>query len=186
MSLCGENPLVGEALLFFGQARLRQGQLKEAEHIAAELMGRTLPSSTGETEARYHELQGEIALKRGDPAGAIRELERADALLQGTALPNSPAANLRLPVRFSLALAYLQSEQTSTAIQALDGLVQDTRGLLDWPIPFVRSFFYLGKAYKRQGEISKATKYLERFIQYWKEGQLDSDKIEEAKKHLSD
>jgi tetratricopeptide (TPR) repeat protein len=185
LSLCGENPLAREALFFFGQARLRQGRLNEAEQIAGRLMKRAPPKRTSETEAPYHQLRGEIALKQGDAAGAVRELERADALIQETTLPDSPGENLHIPFRFSLASAYLQSEQTSAAIRELEGLVRDKRALFDWPIPFIRSFFHLGKACWQQGETSTAAKYLEQFIQYWKEGELDSDKIKEAAKCLS-
>jgi tetratricopeptide (TPR) repeat protein len=185
LGLCGESPLAGEALFFFGQARLRQGQLKEAEQIAARLMEGGLPHRTGEAKVLHHPLRGEIALEQGDPAGAIQELERADALFRETTRPDLSGTNLHVPVRFSLASAYLQSEQTDTAIRVLEDLVRDTRALLHRPIPFVRSFFHLGKAWAQKGETSKATEYLERFIRYWKEGQLDSDKIEEAKEMLS-
>jgi tetratricopeptide (TPR) repeat protein len=184
VGLCRENPMVSEALFFFGQSRLRQGQLNEAEKIAAQLMEQVPAKRTGERQARYLQLRGEIALKRGDPAGAVRELEQADALLKESP-PDSSRANLRMPVRFSLASAYLETKQTDNATRGLEDIVRDKRALLGWPIPYVRSFFILGKAYRHQGETSKAVKHLDVFLRYWKDGELDSDKVKEAEKCLS-
>jgi tetratricopeptide (TPR) repeat protein len=176
--LCSENPLVYEALFFCGQSRLRQGHLDEAEKLSAQLREHV------KGRVRHHQLQGEIALKRGEPAGAVRELEKADALLEESTR-ESFRVNLSVPVRFSLSVAYLDSQQTSAAIQGLDGIVRDKRALLDWPIPYVRSFFHLGMEYQQRGERSKALQHLGRFVQYWKGGVLDTEKVQQAERLLS-
>jgi tetratricopeptide (TPR) repeat protein len=184
LSRCAESPLAGEALFFFGQARLHQAQLEVADQIAARLMEEASPKRAGEAKALHHRLRGEMSLEQGDPESAVHELERADAFLPEATSPESSGTNLHVPLRFSLASAYLQSEQTDTAIRVLEDIVRDTRALLDRPIPYIRSFFCLGKAYGQQGETSKAAEYLERFIRHWKDGQLDVDKVEEAEKML--
>jgi hypothetical protein len=52
------------------------------------------------------------------------------------------------------------------------------------PIPYVRSFYYLGKIYEQQGELEKARKHYRPFFDYWKEGELDRPRVEEAARKM--
>ena len=50
------------------------------------------------------------------------------------------------------------------------------------PIEYVRSFYYLGQIAERQGDGAKAREHYKRFLFYWKDGDIDRDKVQEALK----
>ena len=52
---------------------------------------------------------------------------------------------------------------------------------LHGPIPYVRSFYFLGKIHENRGDMEKAREYYGRFYEYWKDGDLDRERVEEAK-----
>ena len=45
-------------------------------------------------------------------------------------------------------------------------------------------FYFLGKIHENQGEMDKAREYYRRFYEYWKDGDMDREQVEEAKKKL--
>jgi hypothetical protein len=47
--------------------------------------------------------------------------------------------------------------------------------------PYVRSFYFLGKIHENRGEMEKAGEYYRRFYEYWKDGDVDRERVEEAK-----
>ena len=49
------------------------------------------------------------------------------------------------------------------------------------PIPYVRSFYFLGKIHEERGEMDEARKYYRRFVEFWGDGDLDRDPVEEAR-----
>ena len=44
----------------------------------------------------------------------------------------------------------------------------------------MRSFYYLGQIAERQGDAAKAREHYKRFLSYWKDGDIDRDKVAEA------
>ena len=52
------------------------------------------------------------------------------------------------------------------------------------PIEFVRSFYYLGRIHEQAGDRTKARDAYRRFIGYWKDGDLDRERIAEAERKL--
>jgi hypothetical protein len=53
-----------------------------------------------------------------------------------------------------------------------------------WPIEFVRSVYFLGQIAERQGERDKARAFYGRFVEYWGEGDMDRDRVADARKKL--
>ena len=51
---------------------------------------------------------------------------------------------------------------------------------LNWPIPYVRCFYFLGKIHENRGEMEKAREYYRRFYEYWKDGDFDRERVGEA------
>jgi hypothetical protein len=49
-------------------------------------------------------------------------------------------------------------------------ITESTTEHLDWPIPYVRSFFFLGKIHEDRGEVDD----------YWRDGDIDRERVEEA------
>jgi Fe-S oxidoreductase len=53
------------------------------------------------------------------------------------------------------------------------------------PFEYVRSFYYLGQIAERAGDRAKAREHYQRFLSYWKDGDIDRDKVAEAIKKTS-
>ena len=53
------------------------------------------------------------------------------------------------------------------------------------PVEFVRSFYFLGRIYEQQGDMTKARDAYRRFVGYWKDGDLDRDRIAEAQRKIT-
>ena len=53
------------------------------------------------------------------------------------------------------------------------------------PIEYVRSFYYVGQLAEQRGDAVKAREHYRRFLFYWKDGDIDRDKVQEALKKTS-
>ena len=52
------------------------------------------------------------------------------------------------------------------------------------PIEYVRSWYFLGKIHERRGDARKAREAYRRFVGYWKDGDLDRDRVAEVEQKL--
>ncbi len=52
------------------------------------------------------------------------------------------------------------------------------------PLPYVRSFYFLGTIHENRGDMGRAREYYRRFHEYWKDGDMDRERVEEAKRKL--
>jgi len=52
------------------------------------------------------------------------------------------------------------------------------------PLEFVRSFYYLGKIREQAGDLPKAREAYRRFVNYWKNGTIDRDRVAEAERKV--
>jgi tetratricopeptide (TPR) repeat protein len=89
-----------------------------------------------------------------------------------------------VPIWFSLAKAYLESGDEEKAAQWFLRVAESTNEHIPWPIPYVRSFDYLGKIHENRGEMEKAREYYRRFYEFWKDGDMDREQVEEAKRKM--
>jgi hypothetical protein len=79
----------------------------------------------------------------------------------------------------------LASGDEESASKWFQRITDSTTERLDWPIPYVRSFYFLGKIHENRGEMDQARKYYRRFYEYWKDGDIDREWVEEARSKLS-
>jgi len=170
-----------EGLFVAALAQARLGRWPEAEKTAEELRQKAESLPTEKVKRRYHHLLGDLALARGDTAHAIEELERARALLPLRGFPGPAGSPQHAPIWFSLALAYLGAGRDQEAATSFSRLVESTTERLDWPMQYVRSLYFLGKIHEKRGEMEKARTYYRRFVEFWKEGDLDRERVGEAR-----
>jgi serine/threonine protein kinase/Flp pilus assembly protein TadD len=90
-------------------------------------------------------------------------------------------------------IALLRTGQISEAITELQKLkywpnhgdLYIVRGLpgsnLDWPIPAVKAYYWLGIAYEKQGNKEKAIAEFKKFIEIWKDADFTSPELKDAK-----
>jgi tetratricopeptide (TPR) repeat protein len=182
MKSAGASPLAHESLYFLGLAKLRMGELDDASSVLEQLDRQTRASSPAGGRARFYQLSGEIDLARGATRNAVRALTQARETLEKA---SSPRPRIQEPIRYSLAIAYhtdgRQAEALSTALES----AEDKRGLLEWPIPYVRNLYFAGTRQADAGNLSEARYHNERFIAYWNEGEIDSQMVQEAKRFLA-
>jgi tetratricopeptide (TPR) repeat protein len=167
-------------------AHHRLGHAKEATHATEELTRRAgaLP---GDREQRsVHLLAGAIALDRRDWRTAIEELKKAAAMLPPNAVDVPPVSlNKHVSIRFTLGRAYLESGDDSTASTEFESVINAGILRVYHPIEFVRSLYYLGQINDRQGNRDKSRAFYRRFLEYWGDGDIDRERIVDARKKLA-
>jgi tetratricopeptide (TPR) repeat protein len=171
-------------LFYESLAEARLGRMQDAHETAEKLRQRTEPIPSDKEKIRHHHLLGELALAEGNTDQAIGELEDAAAMLHPRGLLGR-GAPWHVPIWYSLASAYMAAGDEPKAAEWLERIAQSTTERLDWPIPYVRSFYFLGKIYENRGDMEKARHYYQRFVDFWKDGDLDRERIQEALSKIS-
>jgi tetratricopeptide (TPR) repeat protein len=159
----------------------RMGRREESEKIAGEYPRRVGPWPT-RSKVLLNQLEGELALARGDATRAVAVLSEAEPTLsaRGPASPTPPHVRLW----YALASAHLAAGDEEKAAQYFQRVVESTTEHVRHPIPYVRSFYFLGKLHEKRGESEKAREYYRRFVDFWKDGDLDRDRVAEAQSKI--
>lgn len=124
-----------------------------------------------------------IALSRhidaeSHPQTAVETLQEATGgLPRGERDPADPG----IFIRFALALALMERGKLEEASGELDEVLQEEQALLHWPIPFVRALFFRARIRGRLGDDSGAATDAERFLSHWGEGDMDPERLKEAR-----
>jgi serine/threonine protein kinase/tetratricopeptide (TPR) repeat protein len=133
---------------------------------------------------RIHLLAGELALIRGETDLAIEEMQEAESLLPVRGLL-AFSRRPQVAVWFPLASAYLAEGNEEQAAIYFERIVESTTERVWWAIPFVRSFYFLGKIHENRGDMEKARHYYQQFYDYWKDGDMDRERVAEAREKIA-
>ncbi len=171
-------------LFTMAAAQAHLGRFDEAASTAEELRSKTELLPGNKEERRYRHLLGELALIRGDVSLAVQELEKAEAMLPPRGFGWIPSIPKHVSLWFSLARAHLQAGDEEEAATWFRRITESSVEHVRFPIPYVRSFYFLGKIHENRGEMEQAREYYRRFYEYWKDGDLDREKVEEAKRKI--
>ncbi len=132
-------------------------------------------------ERQLHHLAGLLALGRGDTEAAVRALRRAEALLPPEGVEfHWHVYPDHVPIWYGLGEAELAAGRPDEARRWFQIAVTSGAEHLESPVPYVRSFYFLGRIYWQRGETTEARRYFERFIELWQGGDLDRERLEEA------
>ncbi len=177
-----EDKLRAEAYSFRAVCLARLGRAAEAQKSAAEAEAwlAHLPGSLAEPWRLR--LRGELALTAGDHATALRVLAKALSL--------GPAKSLgidhdRVETQYALVRAALASGDGVEARRALTEVVQAGPARVLAPVPFVRSLALLAGLEEKAGRIAEARRLYERYLGYWKDGQIDRAEVARAATRLA-
>jgi tetratricopeptide (TPR) repeat protein len=166
------------ALPLVVELHARLGHKSETAKLEDDLTRRrNLVPSDVIKQSVQHSHAGRMALDRHETALAIQELEQAEALLR--------AGQLSAGLRFELGSAYLNSGNDTEAAARFDRIVKSGAQRANNPVEFVRSLYFLGQISERKGERDKARDYYRRFVQYWGDGEMDRDRVADAKKKMN-
>ena len=170
-----------DSLALKARAESRLGRSNEAS-ATIDVLTKKISVLPGERAKRgLHLLAGVMALDRGDPNGAIENLKRAEALLPPK--PVSPVPP-HIEVWFALGSAYLAVNNTAEAAARFQRIVDGDFARSGSPVAFVRSLYFLGEIHERRGDRAKAAEYYRRFLQYWGDGDIDRNRVAEARKRI--
>jgi tetratricopeptide (TPR) repeat protein len=178
----GKNDLPEWQGLFYGAlAQAGLGRWDDAMKTAEKLRTQAEALPTEIEKRRYLHLVGELARLRSNSAEAIKELSEAESTL----LPRwHDSTSQHVPIWYSLAQANLESGDEEKADEWFQRIVESGIEHVWWPIEYVRSFYFLGKIHESRGEMEKAREYYRRFYEYWKDGDMDRERVEEARKKM--
>jgi tetratricopeptide (TPR) repeat protein len=140
----------------------------------------TIPRVIGEPYRL--QFQGELALARGDQEAARKSLEKAVAVLppDSISMDSSP-----VEIRYSLGRAALAEGDDTAARSALAFVVEAGPRRVSTPLPYVRSLALLASLEEKQGRVPEARKLYERYLSYWKHGQIDRTEVARAGQRLA-
>ena len=166
------------ALTLVAELHARLGHKNETAKLEEDLTRRRnlVPSDVFQ-QTGQHSHAGRMALDRHETALAIQELKQAEALLR--------PGQLNAGLRFQLGSAYLESGNDTEAAARFDRIVKGGTQRANNPVEFVRSLYALGQISERKGDRDKAREYYKRFVQYWGDGEMDREKIAEARKKVN-
>ena len=173
----GIGPLSFQSLMFVEALHVRLGHDREAaktREMVAERRGQ-LPSDNVR-QLTAHIEEGVLARERHDAAGAVRELKEAESL--------SRPGNAIADILFELGSAYLDAHDDVEAAARFERIINSGALRAGNPIEFVRSLYLLGQISERKGDRAKAAEYYRRFLQYWSDGDMDRERVADARKKL--
>jgi tetratricopeptide (TPR) repeat protein len=160
----------------------RLGRKAEAEKSLAQVDAflRTMPPPLAEP-GRLH-LEGQIALARGDHAAARAALEKAAQLapVDGLSMDETP-----VQIRYALARAALEGGEPEEARKALVEVGKAGPARVMTPVPYVRSHALLASLEEKAGRTADARRLYERYVGYWKDGQIDRAQVAGAGQRLA-
>jgi tetratricopeptide (TPR) repeat protein len=166
-----------QGLYYAALAHSGMGHWDRAEKTAEELRSKAESLPTDKEKRRYYHLMGKLALDQGESRMAVERLERAQSML-----PAVESADLfeHVPIWFSLARAYLQEGDEEKACEWFQRVTESTTEHIWWPVAFVRSFYFLGKIHERRGDLERAREYYRRYREYWQDGDMDRERLQEV------
>jgi len=169
-----------EGLFYTAIAQAMLDRHDEAHKTAETLKLRTASLPTEKEVRRYSHLMGELALAHGESTAAIEALTKAESMLPPRGFPAVWNTAQHVPIWFSLAAAYLAVGDEAKAAEWFARITDSTTEHINWPIPYVRSFYFLGKFHENRGEMEKAREHYQRFVDHWKDGDLDREQVRES------
>jgi tetratricopeptide (TPR) repeat protein len=160
------------------------GRQAEASAALATLTSLVDPLAPVRDGRNLNLTRGLAAMARGEAPGAIRPLEDAAAALTprtGFIL----GASQHVPIWSTLGQAYFDAGRPADALPWFEKVAAAGVERVAHPLWYVRSFYYLGRIYEQQGNAAKAREAYRRFVGYWKDGDLDRDRVAEAQRKIS-
>jgi tetratricopeptide (TPR) repeat protein len=129
-----------------------------------------------------------IAVENGRHRQALEWLQTVDAALPPGPISAGEIGIVRQPrglMTYWRARAHLAGGDLDAAEQAFTTFVNSGFLRLSSPIEYVRAHYYLGQIAEKKRNASTAREHYARFLSYWKDGDIDRDKVAEALKKVS-
>jgi eukaryotic-like serine/threonine-protein kinase len=178
----GPQPRTSLSLIALAQARL--GDRAGASQAVRDLEEMTNKLPSDRLKRFVNQTAGRLALEQGNTMSAIEELKRAESRTVKAPVARQ-GGGLPLAVWFDLGSAYLAEGNDVEASARFQRIVNGGMQRLSNPLEFVRSLYFLGQISERRGDRARARAYYQRFVNYWGDGDIDKERVAEAKKKLA-
>jgi hypothetical protein len=162
---------------------LFQASVAGSADARAELTRITNTLPAGSDKYLGHLADGIVATGTGRFRDALPLIQRYEK----EASPGPVAAGAIFPIRqprvlsdYWTARAQFGSGNDAEAARRFTRVVDAGWSRLFTPIEYIRSFYYLGQIAEKQGDRAKAREYYGKFLRYWKDGDIDRDKVADA------
>jgi serine/threonine protein kinase/tetratricopeptide (TPR) repeat protein len=172
-----------ESLELAAVAQGRLGHQADAAKTLGDLSRRADGLPSDREKRRVHDAAGLLALDQHDVPRGVLELTQADAMLPVADVPGPLPPHV--PIWFDFANAQMQAGNLAGAKTRFQRIVDGGTMRTGYPIEFVRSLYFLGQISERQGDADKARAFYRRFVQYWGGGDIDRERVYEARKKLA-
>ena len=126
------------------------------------------------------QVEGLMAMARRDVESSSRDLRTAL-----DANPGRDVADDAVQIRFFLGESLWQTDRRDEAAEVFRAIEGAGLPRVNQPQHWVRSLWYLGNYHADNGENESAERYFSRFLEYWGDGELDRDKVAEARDFLN-
>ena len=171
-----------ESLQLMAVAQAALGRKADSAKTLALLEQRTRILPSQREVRRIHWARGEIALQQGDAATGAAELNKAAAMLPLHGTPTGPPSS-HGDLWYAAAMANIRAGRDAEAARLLERLQSGHErefAMEEW----ARSFFLLGGIYERRGDAAKAREQYSRFLDLWRDSDMERGSVEEARKKL--
>jgi tetratricopeptide (TPR) repeat protein len=174
--------LVAAAALAVAQAR--GGQAAKADQTLLEVQTIAAARSNPAAKRSADIAVGQVALARGNVPQAVEILTKTAAALPRRVTGVGWGIPQHVQVWYALGQAHLAAGNQNAAAEVFRKIAESGSERVAFPMQFVRSFYFLGQLAEKQGDQARAREYYGRFLNYWKDGDIDRERIAEIRKKL--
>jgi tetratricopeptide (TPR) repeat protein len=176
------------ALYFKGRSVLMNNSIPESKKIAAELK-EMIKASKNQNQVRlYHDLMGRIEMASKKYSEALEHFRIAVALLPNQHTTFSIDRFIEAQAFFiePLANALYLAGDLDGASKEYESITSLTTGRMWYGDIYAKSFFMLGKIFKKKGMKEKAIANYQKFLDLWKDADPGIPEIDEARRSLAE
>ncbi|MCP4662655.1 MAG: tetratricopeptide repeat protein, partial [bacterium] len=163
-----------QGLFLAALAEEELGRPSAADAIERILRKRWLAFPNRVEERQLVHLMGRRALARGDTGTALEALRQAQGLLapRGVEIHWYTMPD-HVPIWSALGEAELTAGNPEAALAWFRKVAESGAEHIEFPVPWVRSFYFLGRIHLQRGETDAARRSFERFLGFWRDADLD-------------
>ena len=172
-----------ETLQLLAIAQAGAGRRAEADKTLARLESRIAIVPSDREKRRLHWARGQIALSRGDAAMAATEFSTALRTLPVHGAPLGPPSNIAA-LLYDASSAFVKAGKDAEAAPLLERLQSSFDRIFD-PDAYARSHFVLAQIYERRKDEAKARAQYSRFLDLWRDGDMERGWVAEAQTKLA-
>jgi tetratricopeptide (TPR) repeat protein len=156
-----------------------QGKRAAADAQVAELRSVAATRRVRAVDHLARLAEGRLALQRREYARAVEILSKVDSELRPRV---AEAPYIHATVWDALAQAQIGAGDRAGAAKTFQRLADSRMERVTAAIEAVRSHYFLGQLAEQAGDAARARQHYDRFLSYWKNADIDRERVAEALK----